>query len=133
MIPHVLGWVRKGNTVHCMGRIIGWTAAAITQATISTITYSVFALDPDDEDSETVQEGHEDVSVTIASAVYDTYQTGGAWTEAGGDATGYNFAHTVPIAVYPAFPVRGVDYLIRFSLTPTSGQVIDVPFRVNAV
>lgn len=56
-------------------------------------------------------------TVTVSSAVFDSLQTDGKWTE---DATGYNFAFTVPGTAFP--DGARYDYIIGFIFTPASGN-----------
>jgi len=121
--------VFKNGTLTCMARVVGADATAIVQAELSSIAYSVYALDPDDEDAQTVVTGHDGTALTVASVVYDTLQTDDDRLAV--DSTGYNFLHEIDVSTAEAFPVRGVNYLVHYELTPTSGQVIDVQFCVD--
>ena len=51
----------------------------------------------------------------------------------GTDAVGYNFRHVLDVSENQAFAIAGRRYLIEFQLTPVSGQVILVRFRVNVI
>lgn len=124
------GTVNRGSTCTNMRRVTGADAANIVQADISTITYSIFLLDDQEADSRTAVAEHQDVDVAVADTIFDTLQTDGRWTE---DATGYNFRHTVDVSSNAAFAVAGRRYLIEYKLTPGSGQVIIVRFRVNVI
>ena len=122
--------VEKGGTVTCLARVVGEDATVISQATISTATYSVFLLDDDDPDSRTVVTGHNGASLVVASIIFNSLQTDARWTA---DSTGYNFRHTVDVSSNNAFAVAGRNYLVEYLLMPASGQVIIVRFRLNCI
>lgn len=103
----------EDTDVAYLARIQTIAGANITIAAISTITYAVFDLDAVGQGS--VASG----SVTVASAVYDTLQTGSGWTE---DDDGFNFRFVIP---YTAFPSPDRQYQVEFTFTPTSGN----PFK----
>jgi hypothetical protein len=114
--------ILRGGTVTLMARLVNNDGDYITQASMSTITYTVFLTNEDyprDPDDRTAVTGHEDVVVAIASAVFDALQTGGIWTK---DATGYNFKYTIPISANAAFAVAGRSYIVEFTGTPDSGE-----------
>lgn len=121
----------KNGTLTCMARVVGADASAIAQADIASIALTVYTLDPNDPDSQTVVTGHDDTVVVVADTVYDALQTGDdRWTV---DTTGYNFLHEVDVSNDVAFGIRDVFYLVHFSLIPVTGQVIDVQYRVKCV
>ena len=96
----------------------------ILQADISTITYSIFLLDDDVIDTRTAVTGHSAVSLTVVDVIFDTLQTDS-------QASNYNFRHTPPIATTPIFTIAGRNYLVEYTITPTSGQKIVTRFKVN--
>ena len=79
----------------------------VTQADLSSITWKVFP----EAGGDAVATG----TLTVATAVYDTLQTGDEWTE---DDTGYNVRHDV-LATSITNPGR---YVIEYKITPTSGS-----------
>jgi hypothetical protein len=111
--------VYRDHTKTLLGRVVGDDAQPIAQADLSAIAYTVYALDPADEDNRVAITGHTAVAVTIASVIFDTLQTDAKWDK---DATGYNFAHTLDISSAAAFPQAGVTYLVVYTFTPSSGQ-----------
>lgn len=124
------GRIFKNSTGQLMARVVGDADAAITQADIASIIYSVSTLDPDDADAQEVVTGHDGVSLTVTDVVFDSLQTDSRWTV---DTTGYNFRFEIDVSSNEAFPVRGDVYLIRAELTPTSGQVIVVEWKIKCV
>ena len=124
------GQVFRNGSLTMLARVVGADAADITQSDISTATYSVYLLDDEDPDSRTAITGHEDESITVSALIYDTLQTDDLWSV---DTTGYNFAHVLDVSTYDAFPVAGAEYLVEFKLTPATGQVIVVRFKVRAI
>ena len=105
---------------------------AITQASVSTITYSAYLLDKDwpaDRDNRTSVTGHQAVPVVVSSSVYDSLQADDdRWTK---DATGYNFAHQIDVSSNACFSVAGRRYLVEYTITPTSGQAVVVQYVVR--
>ena len=73
---------------------------------------------------------HSAVALTVASVVFDSYQTDDVWTK---DDTGYNFKHQIDISSNEAFAVAGREYLVVVDLTPTSGQKIPIRFKVSTI
>lgn len=102
-----------------MARVVGNDAAAITQATISTITYTV--IDRRDPSTKIVDAS----SLTVSAVVFDTLQTDDRWST---DETGYNFRHTVPASVLSGGEKR---YRIEYKFTPSSGEVFFCVFEIT--
>jgi len=113
------GKVFRDHTKTLLGRVVGHDAAAIVQADLSAISYTIYRLDPADPDNRTAVDSHTDEAVTIADTVYDSLQTDAKWEK---DATGYNFAHEIPIDAAAAFAEAGVVYLVVYTFTPAAGQ-----------
>jgi len=124
------GVVFKNGSATLLARVVGAGGAAITQATISAIKYTVYLLDENDPDAGTALDGHTDVAVDKATAIFDALQTDDIWDV---DGTGYNFKHVLDVSANQAFAKAGRTYRVVFELTPTSGQVILVRFRVQAI
>lgn len=100
-----------------MARIIGNDAANITQASLTTITYSVFDLDS--ATPETPVSGHDAQALTVANVVFNALQTGDArWADAGGDLTGFNFLHAIAATAFPSAHRYAIEYLFN----PASGE-----------
>jgi hypothetical protein len=122
-----------GGTITCMARVTGADAANIQQADISSGVYSIYLLDNQDPDSRTAVTGHAAVALDVAdpgSVIFDTLQTDARWTV---DSTGFNFAHTIDISENAAFALAGREYLVEYTLTPVSGQVIIIRFHINVI
>lgn len=118
-------FVETGGTRTLYDRIPDWDGSDIQQAEVSSITYTIYALDPDDEDSREEVDGHEDVELTIADVLYDDPQEDEG-------ATNYTFKHTIDISSSPAFTDTGTTYLVLLTITPVSGQVILRGIEVTA-
>lgn len=117
--------IHAGDTRALYARIKAWSGSDITQAGITSITYTIYEVNPDDADDHTaVVDGHEAVSLTVANVIFDTVQTDGA-------ASNYNFRHIPEIDVHPAFEKAGTVYAVDYTITPTTGQKIGVHFRVK--
>ena len=120
----------KNGSATLLARVIGADAQAITQADVASATYSIYLLDDDDADSRTVVTGHSGVSLGVAALIFNSLQTDDLWTV---DAVGYNLRHELDVSANQAFAVAGRRYLVEFQLTPGSGQVILVRFRLNVL
>jgi hypothetical protein len=90
----------------------------------------VYLLDDQDPDQQTPQDGHVAIPLSVAEAVHDLLQTDAVWTR---DSIGYNFKHVLDVSAHQAFPMAGRSYRIVYELSPTSGQVILLRFRVHAI
>jgi hypothetical protein len=119
------GYVKAfaGSGVSLMDRVQGNAGTNITQASISTISYSVYRYATRD-DAEAAQDGTEVVaatSLTVSAVVYDTLQTSSPWSSTQ-DSTGYNFRYNSVAADRPAVDGGGT-YWHRFDVlfTPPSG------------
>lgn len=91
----------------------------VTQAALTSITCKVYDLQGTTPDTATATP-----TVTIASSIFDTLQTGGMWTA---DSTGYNFSHTQESTI---FANGDHTYLVEYLFTPTSGGAWWVVFEV---
>ena len=127
----IYGTAFKNGSAVLLARIVGQSGINVVQADIGAIRYSVYLLDDHDADSRTPVAGHTDVSLTVADVVFDTLQTR---PRSGRSTTiGYNFRHVLDVSAQPAFAVADRRYLIEYQLTPASGQVILVRFRMNVI
>lgn len=104
-------WEDGGATV--MARVIGNAGTAITQASLTSIHYSLFDTNGATPETAVVA----GTSLTVSDVVFDTLQTDARWTQ---DATGYNFRHTIAASVLAA-PAH--LYRAEYKFTPTSGEV----------
>ena len=126
----IQGIVYKGGSAILLARVFGADAAAITQASIDSIVYSIFEVDEDNVDSDIPITGHDAVTVLKTACIFNTLQTDALWDV---DTTGYNFKHIVDVSSHAAFPQRGVSVRVRFELTPVMGQVIVVEFKPRVI
>jgi hypothetical protein len=112
-------WEDTGAT--CLGRFVGQDAAAITQASLTSIAYKVYNLD-----SATPTTATATGTLTIASVVYDTLQTSDdRWTV---DSTGFNFLDTTAGAA-ANLATGDQRYRIEYTFTPASGEVFKGVFE----
>jgi len=126
----IQGTVFKNGSAILLARVVGAGGAAITRAEVATIRYTAFLLDDQDPDQQAPLDGHVGVSIPVADTIYDTLQTDAIWTR---DTIGYNFKQALDVSSHQAFPMAGRSYRILYELTPTSGQMILVRFRVHAI
>ena len=120
----------KNGSIMLLARVVGDDAQRIVQADVASAKYTVYLLDDQDADERTAVSGHADVSLTVNEVLFNTLQTDDVWTA---DESGYNFRYVLDVSANQAFAVAGRRYLVQFSLTPASGQVILVRFRVNVI
>lgn len=124
------GVVFKNGSATLLARVVGADGNPIAPAEITQAAYAVLLLDESDPDAGVPVTGHSDVPVVVAGLVYETLQQDALWDV---DQTGYNFKHVLDVSNAPAFAVAGRLYRIEFRLTPATGQVILVRFRVHAI
>lgn len=101
-----------------LARVLGNAGTAITQATITSITYAVYDLSTTTPTTAVISG-----TLVVASTVFDTLQTDARWTA---DSTGYNFLHAMPAT---AFPTGKHQYKVEYKVTPTSGAVFWIVFE----
>jgi hypothetical protein len=126
----IYGAAFKNGSATLLARVVGAGGANITQADVATIRYSVYMLDDQNADNRTPVAGHSQVTLPVYQIVFNSLQTDATWTV---DAMGYNFRHILDVASHAAFPVAGRRYLIEYALTPLSGQVILVRYKINVI
>jgi hypothetical protein len=112
----------EDGTVSLMARVIGNAGAAITQASLTAIKLYAYNL------ADTTTPVADNVTVVIASTVYDTLQTASPWDDEA-DSEGYNFRYDVP-QTYLASPGR---YRFEFRFDPASGGDFFVVFQGEAL
>jgi len=126
----VHGVVFKNGSATLLARVVGADGTPITQAAVASAKYTAYLLDEDEPDAATAVAGHTDASVDVASLVDDSLQNDDLWDV---DDTGYNFKHVLDVSSHQVFTIAGRIYRVVFELTPTSGQVILVRFRLHAI
>jgi hypothetical protein len=113
--------VLAGSGTVLLDRVVGSDGNNYTQAALTSITCAVTDITTGTPVAVITP------TVTIASVVYDTLQTGNLWRNR--DATGYNFAHAMPIT---AFPTASHVYKVIYMFTPVSGTVCLTEFIITA-
>lgn len=116
-----VGYVTEDGGAGFLARLVGNSAANVTQASLSSASVKVFDLDSDDPDTAVYT-----ATLTISSVIFDALQTDDRWTV---DSTGYNFRHDMPAS---AFPTGSHNYRVEYKFTPTSGEVFWALFDVFA-
>jgi hypothetical protein len=126
----VHGVVFKNGSATLLARVVGADATPVTQADLASARYTAYLLDESDPDAGAAVAGHAGVSVDVASLIYDELQNDALWDV---DDSGYNFKHVLDVSTDQVFTIAGRLYRVVFELTPTSGQVILVRFRLHAI
>ncbi len=114
----------KNSSITLLARVVGDDGQSISLTDVDSAGYSVYLLNDDDADDRTAITGHSGVALTPADVVFDSLQT---------DSIGYNFRHVLDVSQNPAFAIAGRRYLVEVELTPPSGQVMVLRFRVNVI
>jgi len=126
----IYGTAFKNGSAILMARIVDSAGANVQQAGVDSIEYSIFELDPCRPDNLVAVAGHDAVALTVADVIFNALQTGGLWTV---DAVGYNFRHEIDVSTTDAFPKAGVQYQVRYELTPATGQKAIVRFQLRVI
>lgn len=105
------GPVWQNGGASFLARLRSSSGSLLTQATTSSITCIVHDMTLDGQTTIITP------TITVASVIYDTLQTGTQWTK---DSTGYNFKYDIAAT---AFPSAGHIYVTQFKVTPSSGAV----------
>ena len=100
-----------------MARVYGNTGAVITQASLTSITCTVY--------NQATEVSVSSPTVTVSTSVFDTLQTDGRWTY---DSTGYNFRFEIAASVLAS---PNVVHIVHFIFDPTSGENYGVGFEVT--
>jgi hypothetical protein len=124
------GTAFKNGSVTLLARIVGPSGENVLQANINSVQYSVYLLDDQNPDSRTATPHHDNIAIGVADVIFDALQLDALWTV---DPYGYNFRHVLDVSEYPAFAVAGRRYLVEYRLTPPTGQIILVRFRINVL
>ena len=124
------GTAFKNASVTLLARVVGKDGENIVQADIASAEYSVYLLDDQDADGRTAVAGHTDVALNVNDLIFNTLQNDSRWTV---DEIGYNFRHALDVSENQAFGIAGRRFLVEFELTPSSGQVILLRFRINVI
>lgn len=133
-----VGVLRSGVTL--MARVLGNAGTPITQASLSTLTYTIRDLTA----GTTITSAQ---SLTIASVIYDSLQQSDPrWTKDDADNLGPDDRHGYNLlAVIPASHFTAVDvdsdtkqitahrYRVDLLFTPVTGQAWIQPFEFTAV
>lgn len=127
----IVGTVFKNGSATLLARVVGADGANIVQADIDSAKYTAYLLDKSDPDVVTPVLEHIDKTVVKADLIYDTLQLDDLWGDV--DDIGYNFKHVLDVSTHQIFTIAGRYYRIIFTLTPASGQVVLVRFRVHVV
>ena len=114
----IKGVAFEDGAVVLMARVQNASAANITQASVTAITYAVY----DVQQNTTVLAS---TSLTVSSVVFDTLQTPSIWTK---DTTGYNFRHD---PAKTTLPNGGKVYRFEYLIDPTSGEDFWIVFEVT--
>lgn len=126
----IQGTVFRNGTAVLLARIVDGHADAVNQASLTSGSYTIFALTQDYPQVLTVVEGHEEVALDIEDVIFDSLQTDNGWTV---DDVGYNFRHELDVSEDEAFSEAGRVYQVRYELVPVTGQKIVFRFLLRCI
>lgn len=127
----IVAVVFKNGSATLLARVEGWDKALIVPENIASIAYSVYRLGTKDDNPWTPVDGHVDQAIEPAAALYAVPQLDDLWGDV--DQVGYNFRHTLDVSAAAAFPDHAARYLVVVTLTPVTGQPIQVRWRLSAI
>lgn len=125
----IYGVVFQNATAAFLARVLNYDGQPVTPSQIASLQYTVSECQ-DDLLAITPVEGHTAVAINPSDVLFATLQKDNLWDV---DDLGYNFRHVIDVSQAPAFPTAGCHYRIEYRLTPQTGQVIVVRFRVKAI
>lgn len=126
----IVGFVFKNFSAVLVARVVGSdNSTPLVQSDVDAAEYSIYLIDPNDPDNDTVVEGHDGVSLTVSEVIYNTLQTDDLWDVPDDDA-GYNFKLVIDVSQDQAFAKAGAEYRIVVTLDAATGQ--DIPIRARA-
>jgi hypothetical protein len=126
----IFGTVFKNGSAVLLARIVDAVGEPIDQAAITSISYTIYELDPCRPDLQTAVAGHDGEALSVEDVIYDDLQIDPLWTV---DEEGYNFRHEIVVAENEAFPKAGSQYQVRYQLTPATGQKLIVRFQLRSI
>ena len=120
----------QSTPIVLMDRVKSVADVDVTQASLSTITYTVkkYASQLDAEGDDDATSVITSTSVTISAAIFDTLQTAAPW-DSTADANGYNFKFTLPAA---SRPTEGW-HRVQFTFTPATGEAYPVVWIIETL
>lgn len=113
-----------------LARVVDSQGDNVNQASITSASYTIFALEPNEPESLTPVEQHENVALDVEEVIFDVLQTNGGWTV---DEVGFNFRHELDISADEAFTEAGRVYQVRYELVPVTGQKLVFRFRLKCI
>lgn len=122
--------VFRNATATLMARVENIFGQPINQASVATVSYTVYELDSSDPSVLVPITGHNQVALTKTNVLFDTLQLDAAWTV---DTVGYNFRHEIDVSANEAFPKAGRAYQVRFEIVPVTGQKIVFRFHIRCI
>lgn len=116
----ILGVAIEDGGATLLARIVGNDAVNITQGSLTSITYQVFATG-------TTVDIAKNSSLSKTTVIFDTLQTDAVWTI---DTTGYNFKYAADVL---EFPSGNTVYIFEIKFTPGTGQPFYVLYEINTL
>jgi hypothetical protein len=114
--------VFKGGTIGLYARVLAWDGDDLTQADVTSLAYTIYSLD--EHDARTAVAGHTAVALDKTAVIWDAVQSD-EW------ASDWNFKLIPDISPNVAFAAAGTNALVEVTITPATGEVILVRFRVK--
>ncbi len=129
VVSDTYGAVFAGGSVVTLARLETADGQPITPSGIDSASYSIVEVDLCGTGDQAVV-GHTDQAVPPMSVLFEAMQTGAIWDV---DSTGYNFRHEIDVTSDSAFSIAGKTYVVRYRLTPVSGQPVIFQYSIRAV
>lgn len=110
----------QGMPVALMARLRNPAGVYVTQASLSSIGYTIFDLGSSTPATPTASG-----TLTIASTIFDALQLDARWTI---DSIGYNWLWLAPGAL---FPNQATEYRVKILLTSTDGNQYPAVYQLT--
>jgi hypothetical protein len=114
----------EGKDIWTLARVTGADRVALLQAGVTSIDLDVYDLTSETPETSIYTES----SISVASTIFDTLQTGGMWDD---DDIGYNFSHRSGNSNFTQ--EGGHTYQFEYELTTSSWGVVPVVHRVRVL
>jgi hypothetical protein len=124
------GAVYRHATAALLARVVDIEGTPLVPADVSSLSYTVFQIDPCLPNELVPVDGHTNVALTPGDVLSSELELSELWSV---DDIGHNFSHVIDVSTDEAFATAGVDYQVRYELVPVVGQKIVFRYRLRAL